>query len=348
MKELFNKLSNLFSFGKENRLANVETPDNSGPDDSNIDPMEVPLGQEAPDMSGPEMANEYTEEETSKLESEFKRKESTEMAKANTGLSKLEEELEQKKPELTDKEKAILDFEKPGGETILPKQAEYARVERDEASEGKEVSSEVDKQYYNYLRSSLKNFSPNDLKIANNILFGRAHQQNEMGTSPEDTMKYVKVLQESGDLNPLVKKAIELHKTGNHEDVESFEFWVDKNIRNRTQTQEAKEKMGADYLGIEKDTIRRETKSLIADFTVEEGQPVYVADAETQKEKPLSAEGRKKILAMAEGEESDKEWGPEKTPGKTPAEEVAELQRELRRAEEEKERLAGLSERGPK
>ena len=343
MKELFNKLSNLFSFGKENRLVNV-----GGGDTPTPEPEADHEAPDKPDMSGPELKNEHTGEEASELASKFKveaqKKAIPRIAKANTELKKSE----QKKPELTDKENAILDFERPGGETVLPKQVEYARVERDEASKGKEVSSEVDKQYYNYLRSSLKNFSPNDLKIANNILFGRAHQQNEMGTSPEDTMKYVKVLQESGELDPLVKKAIDLHKTGNHEDVESFEFWVDKNMRDRTQTQEAKEKMGADYLGIEKDAIRREAKSLIADFTVqtpEEGQPVYVAETEPQEERPLSDEA---IAELTDGFEGDEEWGPEKAPGKTPAEEVADLQRELRAKKAEKARVAGLSERGPK
>ncbi|MBN2095890.1 hypothetical protein JW752_00630 [Candidatus Peregrinibacteria bacterium] len=138
MKELFNKLSNLFSFGKESRMVNQdEAPDMSGPDDSKIDPMEVPLGQEAPDMSGPELENEYTEKEASKLASEFREKAPEEIAKAEAGMKKLEvRKPEPRKPEprkLTKEEEEILAFEDVGkenepaitvGEPTITRQAE--------------------------------------------------------------------------------------------------------------------------------------------------------------------------------------------------------------------------------
>ncbi len=336
MKELFQKLSNLFTFGKEARLANQEAPDMSGPDDSNIDPMKVPLGQEAPDMSGPELAGEHTIEEQSKLAPEFKKREAAEkVARAETGVRKLEEKREPKKPELSEKEKRILDFEETGGgrrteeqatiaraekkkekakptrseKESLPKQAEYMRVEKDEATKGKEVSREVITKHFNYLRSVLSDFKPDDLKTATDILFGRGHEQMQMGTSPEDTMKYVNVLQESGELKPLVETALDLYKNGNQEDVDSFAFWVDKYIRDRTRTKEAAEKLSPDYIGIEKDAIKKEVQNLIADFSgrpMEAEEPVYVAEKENRK--PVSDAFVKEWTG---GYEDDKEWGPE-------------------------------------
>ncbi len=114
MKELFQKLSNLFSFGKEHRLVNeAEKPDTSGPDDSNIDPLKVPLGHEAPDMSGPD-DSKIDPMEVSVLVPKFIKKVQKEaaprVAMADIDLKKLEKE----KPEprkFTEKEKQILDFE---------------------------------------------------------------------------------------------------------------------------------------------------------------------------------------------------------------------------------------------
>jgi len=373
MKELFNKLSNLFSFGKESRLANVEeAPDMSGPDDSKIDPMEVPLGQEAPDMSGPTEEPSPWEEMkkggqlTAKAESGLKKMEKPKTRELNEEEKQIldfEEKPEPKKPEFTNEEKQILDFEGEGAskaldtkntkvsavmpapdesESPLPAQAEYAKVERDEASKGKETSREISKKYYNYLRSALKNFNSEDLKIANDILFGRAYQQNEMGTSPEDTMKYVKVLQEGDELNSLVKKAIELHAAGDPEEIEAFESQIDQHVRDRTRSQEADEKLGRDYLAIEKGAIKNEINELIADFPAQpEEEAVYVAEAEEEKPVQVSDAFVEKWTGGFEG---DEEWGEEK-PGPTPAEEAEQLRQELL---DEKTRIAGGSTRNPR
>ncbi|MBU1018043.1 hypothetical protein KKA33_03370 [Patescibacteria group bacterium] len=376
MKELFNKLSNLFNFGKESRLANVdEALDMPEPDDSKIDPMEVPFGQKAPDMSG-------STEEPSPWEEMKKGGQLT--AKAKVGLKKMEklkmrelseeekrildfeEKPEPKKPEFTNEEKQILDFEEKGAskaldakkarasdvtptaaepdKSPLPARAEYAKIERDEAAKGKEVSREISKKYYNYLRSALKDFNPKDLKIANDILFGRAYQQNEMGTSPEDTMKYVKVLQEGDELNSLVKKVIELHAAGDQEEIEAFESQIDQRVRDRTRSQEAAEKLGTDYLAIEKGAIKNEIDNLIADFPAQAAgkEAVYVAEA--GEEKPVQVSDAF-VKEWTGGFESDEEWGPEKTPKKTPAEEAEELRQEILA---KKTRIAGESTRKPR
>ena len=223
-------------------------------------------------------------------------------------------------------------------EAPLPLKAEHLKTEKLKPVKGREVSRKIMKKYYKYLRSVLKKFSPRDIKVATDVLFGRAYQQNEMGTSPEDTMKYIKVLKESGDLAALAKRALELHKAGDEEAEDSFKFWVDKNIRDRTRTSKDKEMLGEKYLGIEKEAISSEMRDLIADFEplpMEEA-PVAVAEVERELTDAEYADLLAQLDEMAKG--AGEEWEGEPTP--SPEESAIADIRELRKALAEEEMIA--------
>ncbi len=341
MKELFQKLSNLFSFGKEARLTNVETPDNSGPDDSNIDPLEVPLGQEKPDMSGPELVGEYTEKEASKLESEFKRKAPVKIAKADTGLKKLEKNWDVVKEgvkmpfitdqELTDEEKQILDFEKPGGKTILPKQAEYLRVERVEASKGEEVKPEIpdlvpigpDIKYTFKVPVGLDISDEVVEKALNKLVLSK--RSEDMGYTPKEMKDYMEHLKPE-TIKGLAQTAISLENKGMGYQVEELAEDLNSDMRDYEKYKTSK---GYKY-------DEEGMNNLIASYTETPEEMPPIAD----EERPIELSDEM-VAELTGGFEGDEEWGEEK-PGPTPAEEVEKLRQEILA---KKTRIAGGRER---
>ena len=320
MKELFRKLSNLFKFPKEDRLvnANTDTPDMSGPDDSNIDALET--SEPKTDKSGPELEGEGTLEEKTTSEAEFKLAKAKKRVKEDVKkLKKGEEKLTGKWEEEAGKEGAKrLLAEREANEKILDRITEYSRIERVEPPESEEVGPELPPLVpirEEFELSTKEGYE----KSVEDMFFGRQKGQDTAGTNWEDTIKFFKVLKESGDMDALVKRAEELHDSGNIEDIKGFEFWVDKNVRDATKEGKYNEE--------EKGEIRKKMKELVADFVprpIEEETPVQLAEAE---EKPFQITDEE-LDKFAAGEVEDKEWGGPEPHVMSPAEKVDQLRKE--------------------
>ena len=337
MKELFNKLSNFSQFFREKYLISKGG--------------EVP---EPPDMSGPELEKEHTLEERGT--GEFKEKKVAEagveakarLAKSKKSLDKFKAGGEAAK-KLLEKEKArekkLFPFEhiedrtrekiaeaKRREKTIS--KGPYQRVEKWEASKGKEVEPELPPlvPIQEELDLSVKEGYED---VVQDMLVGRQEKQDLAGTTWEHTLKFFKVLKESGDMDALIERAQALHDAGNVDDIESFEFWVDQYVRDATK--EGK------YSKAEKRGIRKKMKELVADFAPlppEREKPIRVAEVE----KELTPEEYDKMLAwldeMAKG--AGEEWEGEAPPSaeESTIAEIDELRKELAAEKEERARIA--------